>query len=95
MTTGSTDRAFPWPEDMTRRERLEFSKHAGLPVQALAELIKENGAAAVTVEAETALILIAARRRIPDATFDDVLDNDGWTLEAPPESDEDGGSPKA
>lgn len=85
----SEARAFSFPRDVTRRERLTFSKHAGMTLQQLGELF-DTDLNAVPVEAEAALILIAAQREDPSITFDQVLDNDGWTLDPPAEEEVDG-----
>ena len=74
-------RHFKFPESVTRRERLTFSKHAGITIQGLGHLMTDDPLA-ITVEAEAALILIAAQRADPSITFDQVMDNDGWELDA-------------
>ncbi len=79
-------REFPFPADVTRRERLTFSKHAGMQLQELGELLEAGNLSQVSVEAETALLLIAAQRVDPSITFDDCLDHDDWVL-AEPEGD--------
>lgn len=79
----SEHRSFPFPTSVTRRERLTFSKHAGMQLQQLAEVLDAGDLSSITVEAEAALILIAAQRVDPSITFEQVLDNDGWVLAAP------------
>lgn len=76
----SEDRKFKFPAELTRRERLLFSKHADMTIQELGHLMIESPDK-ISVEAEAALILIGARREDPSITFDQVLDNDGWGLE--------------
>lgn len=82
MTTIGDTHEFEFPADITRRERLEFSKHAGVQLAALGKIFSSENPdlAAFTVEIETAMILLAARRVDPTITFDQVLDHDGWTL---------------
>lgn len=74
------DRKFKFPTDLTRRERLTFSKYADMTIQQLGHLMTDEPEA-ISVEAEAALILIGARREDPAITFDQVLDHDGWGLE--------------
>lgn len=73
-------RKFKFPAELTRRERLTFSKYADITIQELGQLMIESPEK-ISVEAEAALILIGARREDPSITFDQVLDNDGWGLE--------------
>tara|TARA_R110002073_G_scaffold71106_2_gene174964 strand:- start:317 stop:607 length:291 start_codon:yes stop_codon:yes gene_type:complete len=75
------NRQFKFPESVTRRERLTFSKHAGITIQGLGHLMTDDPLS-ITVEAEAALILIAAQRVDPSITFEQVMDNDGWELDA-------------
>lgn len=81
----TTSREFPFPTNITRRERLTFSKHAGMTIQQLGEIIESGDTSSISVEAETALLLIAAQRVDPSITFDDCLDHDDWKL-APPKA---------
>lgn len=88
MSNTPENRVFAFPADLTRRERLEFSRLAGVTIQAFAIDLREQGRRAMTVEGEAALILIAARREIgPAVTFDEVLDHDDWILGEPEDPD--------
>lgn len=73
---------FPFPAKITRRERHEFSKVAGVTLQRLGEIM-DTDPASITPEMEAALIMVAVRRVDPSVTFDDVMDHDGWTLGEP------------
>ena len=88
----SEDRKFKFPAELTRRERLTFSKYADMTIQELGHMMTESPEK-ISFEAEAALILIGARREDPSITFDQVLDNDGWGLEL--DESEDDASPLA
>lgn len=74
-------RLFKFPQSVTRRERLAFSKHAGMTIQELGHIMTDDPMS-ISVEAEVSLLLIAAQREDPTITFEQVLDNDGWELDA-------------
>ena len=74
-------KSYPFPEDLTRRERWLFEKYAGCTLSEFGKMLKEEPDK-LTVQMETALLLIAVKRVRPSVTFDQVLDSD-WDLEKP------------
>lgn len=75
---------FPFPDNLTRRERRLFEENAGITIGQLGTILSDTERhREITTQIEAALILIAVRRKIPTATIDDVFDNDAWVLASP------------
>lgn len=77
----SNPQKFRFPEEMSRRDRWLFEKHAGMTFgqfRAIASDPERHDE--FTAQMEAALLLVAVKRVRPSATIDDVLDSD-WELE--------------